>query len=58
MTSMRIDRDASARLWSKRLAKLMDEMEADGVQIECAATITLRKDGESTWIIADSGEVG
>ena len=54
MTSMRIDGRASAKLWGKRLDKLMGEMEADGVQIECAASITLRKGGESAWVIADS----
>ncbi len=36
MTSMRIDRGASAKLWAKRLAKLVREMCDDGC--EMAAT--------------------
>jgi len=53
MTSMRIDENASAELWAKRLGKLFDEMESDGVELLVDGnTICICKDGEesSTWV--------
>ncbi len=47
-------RTGSVYLWRLRLGALLDEMERDGVVIQCHDDIKLTKDGVSAVIIADS----
>jgi hypothetical protein len=47
---MRIDEDASAKLWARRLRKLTDAIEADGgvVMVDSGGHCAVLK-GESAW---------
>lgn len=47
-------RTGSLLLWGVRLGDLLDEMERDGVTIECSDEVRLKRDGESRSIIMDS----
>lgn len=47
-------RTGDVHLWRVRLGSFLDEMEWDGVTIECSDEIKLIKDGASVSIIADS----
>lgn len=51
---MRVDGGKSVQVWAKRLASFLDDMEKDGVSIECGSPVKLHKDGEQRSIAVDS----
>ncbi len=63
MTSMRVDGGASAKLWAKRLGKLIDAISEDGGSVHVnvdTKDIAVRKDG-NLWTSEGkdvSGELG
>ena len=54
MTSMRVDGDKSAKVWARRLASVLDDMEKDGVAIGCESIIRLHKGGDRESVAVDS----